>query len=81
MILQRVLAPSEAAMAVAGNRTVVGWTLDGHLDTELLRTAVRALSHEMPVLGARIVEGPDGLLLRRGGADPQVGLGFAPAGA
>ncbi|MFJ6562399.1 hypothetical protein ACIQMV_21580 [Streptomyces sp. NPDC091412] len=80
MSLQRVLAPSEAAMAATGSPTVVGWTLHGDLDTELLNEAVQRLSHRMPVLSARIVEGPGGLVLRCDAADEPVGLSFASDG-
>ncbi|MFE7211569.1 hypothetical protein ACFY0A_23320 [Streptomyces sp. NPDC001698] len=80
MSLQRVLAPSEAAMAATGNPTVVGWTLHGDLDTELLHAAVQLLSRRMPVLSARIVERPGGLVLRCDAADEPVGLSFASDG-
>ncbi|WP_416484036.1 phthiocerol/phthiodiolone dimycocerosyl transferase family protein [Streptomyces sp. CL12] len=78
MDLQRVLAPSEAAMAMAGGPVVVGWTVHGSLDVELLGAAVRELSHRMPVLAARIVEGPDGPVLRRDRADAAVDLDLVP---
>ncbi|MFF9126705.1 hypothetical protein ACF09J_26060 [Streptomyces sp. NPDC014889] len=78
--MQRALAPSEAAMAATGSPTVVGWTLHGGLDTGLLRAAVRELARRTPVLSARIVEGPDGLVLRRDPADPPVDLSFASDG-
>ncbi|QNT90775.1 hypothetical protein HEP81_00439 [Streptomyces griseofuscus] len=75
---ERVLAPSEAAMAMAGGPVVVGWTVQGSLDHELPGAAVRELSHRMPVFAARIVEGPDGLVLRRDRADAAVGLEPVP---
>jgi hypothetical protein len=78
--LQRVLAPSEAAMAVTGTPTVVSWTLHGDMDIGLLREAVRTLSHHMPVLAARIVETPGGLVLRRDAADAPVDVSVAPDG-
>ncbi|MEV7502640.1 hypothetical protein [Streptomyces sp. NPDC093018] len=77
---RRVLAPSEAAMAMAGGPVVVGWTVHGNLDVALLRAAVRELSHRMPVLAARVVEGPDGLVLRREHADAAVDLDVVPDG-
>ncbi|WP_186785284.1 phthiocerol/phthiodiolone dimycocerosyl transferase family protein, partial [Streptomyces misionensis] len=80
MILERALAPSEAAMALAGGPVAAGWTLHGRLDVELLRAAVHELSRRMPVLAARVVEGPAGPVLRRDLADPEVGLDLAPDG-
>ncbi|QLJ03266.1 hypothetical protein HZZ00_21300 [Streptomyces sp. NEAU-sy36] len=80
MILERALAPSEAAMVLAGNPVAVGWTVHGRLDVELLRAAVHELSRRTPVLAARIVEGPDGPVLRRDLADAPVGLDLAPDG-
>ncbi|MEU2377447.1 phthiocerol/phthiodiolone dimycocerosyl transferase family protein [Streptomyces misionensis] len=80
MILERALAPSEAAMALAGNPVAAGWTVHGSLDVELLRAAVRELSRRTPVLAARVVEGPGGPVLRRDLADAPVGLDLAPVG-
>ncbi|MEW2624981.1 hypothetical protein [Streptomyces sp. NPDC048106] len=80
MNLQRALAPSEAAMALSGGPVVVGWTVHGSLDIEVLRAAVQELSRQLPVLAARIVEGPDGLVLRRDRADAPVGLDVVPDG-